>query len=108
MANEIPNAVSLMRDPDFRDWVCAASCYQAAQALASGTAASKAMAAEVLLNPRGHVLERLINVLATQTAIASVGASVGTAAGTITQPLLLTQIATVWAPLAAVLYPSAA
>jgi DNA-binding beta-propeller fold protein YncE len=107
VANEIPNAVALMRDPDFRDWVCAASCYQAAQVLASGTAASKAMATEVLLNPRGHILERLVNVLATQTAIASVGSTVGTAAGTITQTLLLTQTATVWAPLTAVLYPAA-
>ncbi len=107
MANEIPNAVALMRDPDFRDWVCAASCYQAAQVLGSGTNAAKAMASEVLLNPRGPQLERLINVLATQTALASVGSTVGTTAGTITQALLLTQIAAVWNPLAAVLYPAA-
>lgn len=107
MANEIPNAVALMRDSDFRDWVCAASCYQAAATLTTATAtvASKVMASEVLLNPRGPHLDRLINVLATRTELASVGQTVGEGAGKIGQALLLAQMAVVWAPLAAVLHP---
>ncbi len=39
--------------------------------------------------------------------VAVVGVTVGDAEGTITQTLLLTQIAAVWAPLAAILYPQA-
>ncbi len=105
MANEITNAVALMKDPEFRDWVCAAACYQASAALTSGTAAAKTMAQEVLLNPRGPHLERLINVLAVRPNLFNAGATVGE--GGIGQQVLLTEIAAVWTPLATVLYPAA-
>lgn len=106
MANEIPNAVALMKDSTFRDWVNAAACYQAALVLTDGaaTAASKRLASDALLNPSGPHLNRLVNVLATRVQIASVGTTVGEGAGQIGQALMLAQIAAVWAPLAAVMY----
>lgn len=109
MANELPNAVALMADSDFRAWVMAASCYQASIVVsdAAATAASKAMAQEVLLNPASAVTQRLVNVLATRVPICSVGVTVGESAGKVGQALLLAQVALVWAPLAAVLYPTA-
>lgn len=105
MANEITNAVALMKDPDFRDWVCAAACYRASAVLTSGTAPAKAMAQEVLLNPRGPNLDRLINVLAVRPALFGAGATVGD--GGIGQQALLTEIAAVWTPLATALHPNA-
>lgn len=105
MANEIPNAVVLMRDSTFRDWVMAASCYQATQVLATpgnaDTAAGK-MANEVLLNPTGPVLNRLVSILSTRNEISSRGADVNA----VGQTVLLAQLAVVWEPLANVLYPN--
>ena len=109
MANELSNAVALMRSSDFRDWVMAAACYQASVVLTGTgqTTASKALASDALLNPTGPHLNRLVGVLATRTQIASIGTEVGEGAGQVGQTLLLGQIAAVWAPLAAVMYPTA-
>lgn len=108
MANEIPNAVQLMKDSDFRDWVCAASAQIATQQIAgaNSTAASKAMGAAALLNPRGQILERLVNILATRPNICSVGTTVGEQDGSIGQSLLLSELGKVWGPLANILYPA--
>lgn len=108
MANEIPNAVQLMKDSDFRDWVCAASAQIATQVIASAgsTAASKAMGSAVLLTPRGPILDRLVSIIATRPSICSVGTTVGEQAGAIGQALLLTEVASVWSALANLLYPT--
>lgn len=107
MANEIPNAVALIRDDDFRSWIQVAACFQAAAVVvnAGSTAASKKLATDVLSNPTGAHLNQMIAIMATRPEIASVGVTVGEGAGKIGQTLLLAQIAIIWAPLAAVMYP---
>lgn len=109
MAHELPNAVTLMGDSTFRDWVAAAASYTATNVLASGssTVPAKAMAAEVLVTPRGAVVERLVNILATRFAICSVGNAVGEDVGQIGQALLLSEMGSIWGSLASVLYPAA-
>jgi hypothetical protein len=101
MANEIPNAVALMRDTDFRDWVRAGVCYQAATLIAAGTAPATSLkvANDVVGSPTVH-LERFLNVLATRVPICSVGSTVEA----IGQTLLLAQIAAVWDKLAVAIY----
>ena len=109
MAHELANSVVLMGDSTFRDWVSAAASHTATNVLASGssTVAAKAMAAEVLVTPCGAVVERLVSMLATRFAICSVGDSVGEDEGQVGQALLLTEMGSIWSPLAAVLYPAA-
>ena len=102
MANEIPNAVALMKDADFRDWVRAGVCYQAAVVIAATgqPATSVKVANDVVGNPAVH-LDRFLNVLACRPQICSIGATVAT----IGQPLLLAQITAVWDKLSTAIYP---
>lgn len=106
MANEITNAVNLARDPDFRDWVRAGTCYHARTALTGGTPASRRLALDTVTNPTLH-LDRWIHALASDPDLCSVGATVGEDTGQIGQNLLLTRIADTWPDLADVLYPDA-
>ncbi len=107
MANEIVNAVALARDPDFRDWVRAGVCFQARLMIAgSSEPASQRLAIDTVSNPTLH-LDRWVNVLASDPALCSIGATVGTGSGKIGQDLLLTQIGATWPTLAPVLYPEA-
>lgn len=103
--SEITNAVALAKDPDFRDWVRAASCFHARTVIAAGTqGAPRTLAVDTITNPTQH-LDRWINVLSADPALCSVGCEVGDQQGQIGQQLLLTQIGATWAALAGVLYP---
>lgn len=107
MANEILNAVALARDPDFRDWVRAGTCFQARTVIAAGTQGpDRQLAIDTVTNPTLH-LDRWVNVLSADPLLCSVGSTVGTGSGRIGQDLLLGQISTTWQALAAVLYPAA-
>jgi hypothetical protein len=108
MANEIPNAVTLRRDNDFRDWVIACIGYQARLVLTESTGtneyeARRRLAAAAILDP-AQFGDRMVNVLATDPAIASQGDTVQL----VTQELLISKVAEVWTPLAKLLYPDPA
>jgi hypothetical protein len=109
MANELQNATILMGDSDFRDWMRAATVYEArAVIIEAGTVADHAtrlkLAQAQALNPDTH-LNIFVNAIACDPTVASVGSSVGTAAGTITQDLMLQKVKGIWTPLAQLLYP---
>lgn len=102
----ILNAVALGRDPDFRDWVRAATCYHARTALTGGTPAGRKLALVTVTSPTVH-LDQWINVLSADPALCETASAVGDDEGQIGQTLLLTQIAATWSALAAALYPEA-
>lgn len=110
MANEIPNAVSLMQSSLFRDWVRAAIVYKARDVITEATTVADhakrvELAAIVAVNPDQH-LNIFVNAIACDPAVASVGAEVGEGTGRVGQALLLDRIGLIWTPLAKLLYPT--
>ena len=104
MANELPNAVALMRDSDFRDWVMAAAVYTARTVLAEPTATPdysvrRQLAITILGNP-SVIVERTVNIIAADPEVCSKGTTV-TAVG---QTLLIQKMADIWTPIAKLLY----
>lgn len=100
MANELPNAVALMRNDEFRDWVMAAAVYQARQVIVEATSVQDhairvILAEKVALNPAPYV-ERFVNVIATDPAVAGLGDT----PSEIGQSTFLAKIAEVWTPMA--------
>lgn len=108
MANEIPNAVNLTKDPDFRDWVRVAALYQARVSLTGDTPATPSAAqrarlsGEVLGNPFTR-LEIIVKILASDPEIC--GVANPTVGNGITQTLLIQKMAGFWTPLAVHLFP---
>lgn len=107
MANELPNAATLLHDPTFRDWILAASIYQARIVITEDPATADhatrlKLANDVIVNPQ-MTLDRFVNLVATDPDIAGAGNNV-TAIG---QPAILSKVAQLWTPLAKLLYPGA-
>lgn len=112
MANELPNAVALMRDATFMDWVRAGSVYVARTVLTEpDTTASHdvrvRMAQAIVLDPTA-MQTRLVNILATDPDVASIGDQVGEGPNMIGQNLIIQKIIGVWTPLAKLVYPNPA
>ena len=102
MANELPNAVALMQNDEFRSWVMAASVYQARQVIIEPASTTDhtprvSLANSVVMNPTQY-LERFVNVIACDPGIASLGTTVQQ----ITQPTLLQKMSDIWTPLSKV------
>lgn len=105
MANELPNAVALMREADFRDWLVAAGAYTARTVLNEdeGTPYHRArllLAYDVLGNP-AMIAERLVTIVATDPEVAGKGNGVAA----VGQPLILAKVAAAWTALARMAYP---
>lgn len=110
MANELPNAVKLMNDGPFRDWMRAALVYQSREVIMEDTATANhdarlRLASVLAVNPNTH-LDMFVNAIAADPSVAGIGVTVGTTAGTVTQPLMLQKVAGVWTPMALLLYPA--
>lgn len=105
MADELPNSAALRRDNDFRDWMLGAIGYQARQVILNDTTGSndyavrRALANASIVDPAVHV-DKFINVIATDPAVASKGTTVQQ----VTQATMLAKVAEVWTPLAKLLY----
>lgn len=111
MANEVPNAVDLIQDPTFRDWIRVITGYVARESFTESVATPEhnkrlALATDVVVNLNRY-LDQFINIVATDPAVCSIGNStkIGVANG-ITQGLLINKVQEYWTPLAKVLYPS--
>lgn len=107
MANEVPNAVVLIKDSDFRDWVRVIIAYTARSIFVEPIATTEhnkrqALANDCITNLDLH-LSRFVNVVATDPAIASLGTVVGEQ---IPQTILITKIENYWTAIAKVLYPN--
>lgn len=105
MANELPNAVALMRDVDFRDWLMAAGAYQARVVLGEPAATPDhavrvKLAQDVLMSPE-MLLDRLVNVVATDPEVAGRGVT----PAVVGQPLILQKVADIWTSLARLSFP---
>lgn len=106
MANEVANAVQLINDKPFRDWVMVVGCYQSRiviqngqdEAARSDHATRLDLANRFLENPNPF-LDSLIRLLATDPEICSLGVTVGSNA--VTQEVLITKIAAIWSSFAA-------
>ena len=102
----LSNAVTLMKDSEFRDWCVAAGAFQARAVVTeplntADHAVRLRLASDVLQNP--YVLaDRLVTVMATDTAIAEAGDNVNA----LDQTVFLNKVAQVWTPLAKLLYPA--
>lgn len=108
MANELANAATLMRDETFRDWIMAAAVYQARQVIVEpDTTANHAirerLAQDVIVSP-AILVERLVNVIATDPDVAAKGNTVDL----IGQTIILQKVAAIWTHLARLAYPMGA
>lgn len=108
MADELPNAVALMRDSEFRDWVVAAIGYQARVVMQEATsiadyAVRRKLASAAILDP-AQFGDRFINVIATDPEVAVKGKTVQL----VGQALLLQKVAGVWPHLAKLIFPEPA
>lgn len=104
MANELHNAISLMRDSNLRDLLTAAAVYQSRLVvMEAATVASHAtrlnMANACLVNPT-VMADRLTNIIACDPAVAALG----TTADAIPEDVILNKVASVWTPLANLYY----
>ena len=106
MANELPNAVALMRSADFRDWLTAAAAYQARVVVLEDVSTADhdirlKLATDVLMTP-SIVVDRLINAVATDPEVAVKG----TTPELVTQAVILQKVAAVWTVLAKLSFPN--
>jgi hypothetical protein len=106
MADELPNAVALMRSVDFRDWLLAAGAYQARVVLAEPDTTPLhdvrlKLAEEVLMSP-AVIVDRLVNAIATDPEVAGKGQT----PQAVTQALILKKVDLVWSALARMSYPN--
>jgi hypothetical protein len=104
MANELPNAVSLMRSTEFRDWIMAASVYQARLVFLEPSSTADhdvrmKMARDVISSPN-ILVERLTAIIAADPDVCSIG-DTPQAVG---QPVILQKVSDVWTPVAKYLY----
>ena len=105
MANEVANAVQLINDKPFRDWVMVVGCYQSRIVIQNNpTEAARPdhqirlnLANQFLDNPNPF-LESMIRLLATDPEICSLGVTVGSSA--VTQEILISKIASIWSSFA--------
>lgn len=96
----LANAVSLLRDADFRDYCLAAQAYVARTVLAEAPsvpecAARHALAVKVLSSPT-YGLDRLVTVIATDPLIAAAGPT----AASLSEEALISAVVKVWTPIA--------
>lgn len=101
MADEIVNAITLIKSSDFRDWCRVLSAFQARKVIVeSDTTPDHAvrlkLAERVILDP-DFILNRVVNILATDPAVCGLGTRIGQ---DITQDLLVAKAAEIWTPLA--------
>lgn len=105
MADELPNAVELMRDSTFRDWIIAAIGYTARQVIQESPStpqydARRRLAEPAVLDPAVFA-DRFVNVIATDPAVAAKGTTVQL----VGQALVLQKVSDLWTPLATLIYP---
>lgn len=105
MADELPNAVALMKDQEWKDWLLAAAAYQARVVLQEPENTPDhpvrlRLAQDVLTSPQ-IVLERLVTVVSTDPEVAGKGKT----ATLVGQPLILQKVAGVWTALAKLAFP---
>lgn len=104
MANELHNAVALMRDNDMRDLVQAATVYQSrlvvTEADTIGSHANRLnMAKQVLAQP-GLIADRVLNIIVCDPAVAGLGDT----AAEIPESTIIAKVAEVWTPIANLYY----
>lgn len=104
MANEVPNAVALRKDPEWKEWVLVAAAYQARVVILEPADTPNheirmKMAREVAFTPES-IFGVLLTVVSTDPAVCSKGST----AAQVTQQTLLGKVEEVWTPLANLLY----
>lgn len=104
MANELSNAVVLMKNEKFRDWIMAASVYQARVVITEGAAVTDhalrvQLAQTVVVNPDMH-LAKFVNALACDPDIAGAGTDIEVFG----QGPLLSKLAGIWTPMAKMIF----
>lgn len=108
MANEqIKNAVTLVNDQAFRDWIMVGMIFQAKAVVAEDPATANhtlrlQFAQDILVEPdNSNFIRRMQNIIAVDT---DVNIFTGVDAGGITQPLILSKIAFYWNSIANLIY----
>ena len=99
----LANAVTLLRDDNFRRFITAACAYQARQVILEdpGTgdhAVRLSLAEKVMTNPN-YIVDKAVAAVATDPAVATLGTTVGDT-GSISEATILGEVANTWTALA--------
>lgn len=106
MADEVPNAVQLINDKPFRDWLMVVGCYQSRVVIQANAAEAALpdhekrldLATRFLDNP-SPFLDSLVRLIGTDPSVCSLGVTVGP--GAVTQEVLIQKMAAIWSSFAA-------